>query len=269
MSQAGPAVSQTGATLSQADPVLSQADPSASQADPAASQADPAAGEPALVSVVLPVHNGERHLAEAIESVLGQSYRPLELIVVDDGSTDRSGEIARGYPVRYLGQPHRGTAAARNAGVAAARGAMLAHMDADDLWEPEKLAWQVRALAADPALDAVSGHLTEFWSPEVPEGVRRRRRAPRGRMPGHLLQAMLLRREAHVRVGPFETRWRVGQDMSWYMRARDAGLSILVLPELVLRRRLHGANKGIVEEDPLRQRLLIVKAALDRRRQRP
>ena len=221
-----------------------------------------------LVSVVLPVYNGERYLAEAIESVLGQSYRALELIVVDDGSTDRSGEIARGYGARCVRQPNAGTAAARNAGIDCARGPLLAHMDADDLWEPDKIDAQVRALAADSKIDAVSGHMVEFHSPDLPEEVRGRVRAPRERMPGHLLQAMLIRREAHDRVGPFESRWRIGQDMSWSMRAAEAGLRLLVLPEVVLRRRIHAANKGVVARGHAQERLLIVKAALDRRRGR-
>jgi glycosyltransferase involved in cell wall biosynthesis len=220
------------------------------------------------VSVLLPVHDGARYLAEAIESVLAQTHPPLELIVVDDGSTDGSGDIARRHGARCLRQPRGGTAAARNAAVAAARGALLAHMDADDLWEPDKLARQVAALAADPALDAVSGHLVEFHSPDLPEEARRRLRPPRPRMPGHLLQAMLIRREAHARVGAFEPRWTVGQDMSWYMRAVDAGLRLRVLPDLVLRRRLHAGNKGLREAAHMHQRLQIVKAALERRRAR-
>jgi glycosyltransferase involved in cell wall biosynthesis len=221
---------------------------------------------PPLLSVILPVHNGERYLAEAIESVLAQTYRPLELIVVDDGSTDASGGIARRYGVRLVRQPHGGTAAARNAGVDASRGALLAHMDADDLWEPGKAALQAATLAAEPNLDAVSGQLLEFHSPDLPDEARGRLRPPRVRMPGHLLQAMTFRRDAHLRVGLFESCWTIGQDMSWYMRAMEAGLRLRVLPDLVLRRRLHAANKGVRLGEHARQRLEILKAALDRRR---
>jgi glycosyltransferase involved in cell wall biosynthesis len=219
-----------------------------------------------LVSVVLPVHNGERYLEDALVSVLAQTYQPAEVIVVDDGSADASADIAASLGVRCIRQPRGGTAAARNAGLAAARGACIAHMDADDLWEPRKLELQVAALAGDPGLDAVGGHLVEFFSPELDAESRTRMRPPRGPMPGHLLQAMLIRRESHERVGPFETRWQVAQDMSWYMRAVEAGFRIRVLPDLVLKRRLHGRNKGIVERDRSGQRLEILKAALDRRR---
>jgi glycosyltransferase involved in cell wall biosynthesis len=222
-----------------------------------------------LASVILPVYNGERYLAETIESVLAQTYRPLEVIVVDDGSTDGSGAVARSYGVRYLRQANAGTAAARNTGVGLSRGALLAHMDADDLWEPEKVAVQAAALAVDAALDAVSGHLVEFHSPDLPDEIRHRLRPPRERMPGHLLQAMLIRREAHFGVGPFETRWTIGQDMSWYLRALDAGLRLKILPDLVLRRRLHASNKGLTQRAHAGQRIEILKAALDRRRGQP
>jgi glycosyltransferase involved in cell wall biosynthesis len=219
-----------------------------------------------LVSVVLPVHNGERYLADALDSVRAQTYRPFEVIVVNDGSTDRSEEIALRFGVRCLSQPHRGTAAARNTGMEASRGAFIAHMDADDLWEPRKLALQAAALAVEPSLDAVSGHLSEFYSADLSEDLRGRLRQPRVGIAGHLLQAMLIRREAHFRVGPFETRWQVAQDMSWYMRAMDAGFRLKVLPDLVLRRRLHDRNKGVLRRDAAGQRFEILKAALDRRR---
>jgi glycosyltransferase involved in cell wall biosynthesis len=224
---------------------------------------------PPLVSVVVPVFNGERHLAAALESALGQTYEPLEVIVVDDGSTDGTGDLARRYPVRYVRQDNQGTGAARNTGLAEARGSLVGHLDADDLWEPDKTRLQVAALAADPELDAVSGHVLEFHSPDLPEAARRRLRPPRGPMPGQVIQAMTIRREAHARVGLFETHWTIGQDMSWFMRAREAGFRFSVLPDLVLRRRLHAASKGVTLGEHARQRLLIVKAALDRRRRAP
>lgn len=100
------------------------------------------------VSVIIPVYNGERFLAEAIRSALDQTLSPAEIIVIDDGSTDASAEVARGFgpPVRVLAQANLGPAAARNLGVAHAAGDLLAFLDADDLWMPEKLAYQVQFL---------------------------------------------------------------------------------------------------------------------------
>jgi glycosyltransferase involved in cell wall biosynthesis len=99
---------------------------------------------PNTITAIIPVHNGERHLAEAIQSVLAQTLPPGEIIVVDDGSTDASAAIAQsfGAPVRVLAQPNLGPAAARNLGLAHATGDLLAFLDADDLWTPNKLARQ-------------------------------------------------------------------------------------------------------------------------------
>jgi glycosyltransferase involved in cell wall biosynthesis len=113
------------------------------------------------ISVVIPVHNGELYLAEAVDSALAQTHRPAEVVVVDDGSTDGTAEVAAGLgaAVRYVHQRNRGPGGAMNRGVALARGEYVAFLSADDVWEPEKLAGQMAALVADPSLDLVFGHV--------------------------------------------------------------------------------------------------------------
>jgi glycosyltransferase involved in cell wall biosynthesis len=103
-----------------------------------------------LVSVVVPVRNGERFLGEALDSVLAQDYEPVELIVVDDGSTDGSGDIAGARGAHVIRQEGGGLAAARNAGLAAAQGELVAFIDADDVWLPGKLVRQVEYLLDRP-----------------------------------------------------------------------------------------------------------------------
>src|SRR2546426_10667200 len=94
-----------------------------------------------LISCIVPVFNGERYLHETLNSILAQTYRPLEIIVADDGSTDGTRTIVASYgqQVRYLWQLNAGPAAARNLGLTAAKGEFIAFLDADDLWHPEKL----------------------------------------------------------------------------------------------------------------------------------
>ena len=221
-----------------------------------------------LISVIIPVWNGERHLGQAIESVLTQTYSSLELIVADDGSTDGSADVARGFGMRLqlVSQPHRGLAAARNAGVRRSRGVFIAHHDADDLMQPDSLALRLAAFEAEPDADIVSGHIMQFHSPETNEEFRRRFPCPAGPMPSYQATAMLIRRDSFMRVGWYDTHWPVGSDMEWFTRARDLGLRLVMIPEVVFRRRIHGGNQGITNREQGNQRLHILKAALDRRR---
>src|SRR5437867_2556724 len=112
---------------------------------------------PPCVSVVIPVYNGERYLADAIQSVLDQTYENFEVIVVDDGSTDESAAVAKrfGEAIRYVHQANGGVSKARNTGIAEARGVYLAFLDQDDLWLPDKLSVQVAYLDSHPEVGAV------------------------------------------------------------------------------------------------------------------
>ena len=222
----------------------------------------------ALVSVIIPVYNGERYLAEAIGSALAQSYRPFEIIVIDDGSTDGTGQVVKPFipPVRYFYQANGGTGAARNRGIQVAQGNFFAFLDADDLWQPDKLSLQMAVFASDPQADVVFGHLQQFFSPDVQDSLKGKIACDTTVMPGYLPSAMVVRREAFFRVGLYETHWKVGQDVSWVMRAMEQGLKMVMVPELVFRRRIHGKNKGITQREFINQRVHILKASPDRRR---
>src|SRR5262249_2428536 len=107
-----------------------------------------------LISCIVPVFNGERYLREALDSILAQTYQPLELIVLDDGSTDGTAALVAGYGerIRYLWQANAGEAGARNRGLSIAQGEFVAFLDADDLWHPEKLRRQLARLHDRPEL---------------------------------------------------------------------------------------------------------------------
>ena len=221
-----------------------------------------------LVSVVMPVYNGGRYLVEAVESVLAQSYRLLELILVDDGSTDGSADLACGFgtALRYEYQANAGQSAARNRGIQLARGPLLAFLDDDDYWSTGKLALQVAVLASDPSVDAVFGHVRQFVSPDLDREAAGRVRYHAEVMPGYAPGTMLIRREAFDRVGLFDPQWRVGEFVHWYARAVEAGLRTVLLPDIVLHRRVHDDNQGIKQRDQSVQYVRILKATLDRRR---
>src|SRR5262249_23296673 len=126
-----------------------------------------------LVSVIVPVYNGEKYLRFALESVVGQKHRPLEIIVVDDGSTDSSAAIAKGFTeVRYLHQANAGVASARNTGLKAATGAFIAFLDQDDLWLPGKLDRQASFLHENAQAMYVLCGMENFGEPgETPRAV--------------------------------------------------------------------------------------------------
>lgn len=222
----------------------------------------------AAVSAIVAVFDGERFIADALGSILGQTCPPAEVCVVDDGSTDGTAAVvARFAGVRYLRQEVRsGQAAALNRGVASTAGDRLAFLDADDVWTVDKLRVQGQALDTNPAIDVVYGHMRErVIGTGAPAAVAARDGAVRrADLPG----AMLIRRAAFERVGGFDTRFTLGSVVDWYARSCEAGLGSLTLPDVVYERRIHGANTGIQQARHRTDYLQVVKAALDRRRGR-
>jgi len=226
--------------------------------------------EGALVSVIIPVFNGEKYLAEAIESVLSQTYSTFEVVLIDDGSTDDSAGIAMRYrpKVRYFYQSNQGLSAALNHGVKAAQGSFFSFLDADDAWMENKISLQMEAFAESHELDAVFGHVKQFCSPELSGQQRERLQVNSQAMPGYFKGTMLITRDAFFRAGTFDTMWKIGDFIDWYLRAHEGGLRSLMLPDVVLMRRVHTGNMGIREQEHHRDYVRIMKASLDRRRKK-
>lgn len=220
-----------------------------------------------LVSVIVPTHNGERYIVPALDSILAQRHRPLEILVVDDGSTDSTAQIVRGYgsEARLIEQDQRGHPAARNAGIRAATGAFFGFLDHDDLWSPDKLERQLAAFELNPNLDLAFGHIRNFFTPEMPPQERERISVPLQPLPGLLQGAMLARRRSFDRVGLFSETRLTGDFLDWYGRAMLAGLSMEMLPETLVYRRIH-ANNHQRRHRNHREYLFAVKDLLDRRR---
>lgn len=217
-----------------------------------------------LVNVIIPVYNGAHFLPAAVESVLSQGYSNLEIVVVDDGSTDNLAEVIRTLPVevRLLQQENAGPAAARNHGIRDTAGALLAFLDVDDLWPAENLKHLVAQLTKHPEVLAVHGkgqlwRSTEQGHADIGD--------PLEAYP-YYIGAGLYRREAFVQNGLFDAQLRYGEDTDWYMRAAERRLPILELDEVSLLIRRHASNmtrgKTLEELNTLR----VIKLALDRRR---
>ena len=194
-----------------------------------------------LVSVIIPVYNGASFLGEAIESAINQTYSPYEIIVVDDGSTDNTREVAQKYPIRYFLRPHQGASAARNFGIAQSQGNLLAFLDADDIWLCSKLEKQIQILNEQNQLDAVFGMFEQFGSNEIDKTE------PKARFVGEILKGihlstMLIRRSSFLKVGWFDPRWVTVHFVDWYIRALQCGLNVTILEEILMRRRVHRSN---------------------------
>ncbi|MCX6044756.1 MAG: glycosyltransferase family A protein [Chloroflexi bacterium] len=223
-----------------------------------------------LISVVIPVYNGERYLGQAIASVLAQAHRPIEIIVVDDGSTDGSAKLSQqfGPPVRYHYQPNAGLGATRNLGVTLAQGEFLAFLDADDLWVPNKLDLQLCALMDDPSLDISFGHVSQFHSPELDEETRRRIVLPDAPLVGCHPGTMLIRQTTFRRIGRFRADPQVGQFIDWYARAQEQKLKMQVLPQVLMLRRLHGTNMSLEKRAARSDYARLLGDVIRRRRQK-
>jgi glycosyltransferase involved in cell wall biosynthesis len=219
-----------------------------------------------LISVIVPVYNGERYLADAIASVWRQTSASLELIIVDDGSTDGTAALVRdlGPKVRVARQINQGPAVARNHGLELATGDLIAFIDADDLWPDDKLRLQLPILLADPAVQMVLGKVQRLWSMEDSAGNRRfeLRTPPWGEL---LLGCGLFRRAVFARIGPFDPTLRTGEDTDWFLRAREVGVATAMLEQVTLFYRRHpdSLTAGI-DKDPL---FSILQRVLQRQRQ--
>jgi len=223
--------------------------------------------EQPLVSVIIPVYNGARYLREALESVFAQTYRPIEVIVVDDGSIDDSGVIAQSFPeVHYIHQANQGVAAARNNGIEAARGEYFAFLDQDDLWMPEKLKVQVDYLLSNPGLGYTltqqkyfldpGGTLPPWFRKELFDSVHS----------GWVLGTLVVRRTTFEQVGSFTTGYSAANDSDWFFRGKAAEIPMAVVPELLLLKRIHEANDSARAKDILSELRKVVKSSLDRQR---
>ena len=223
-----------------------------------------------LVSVVIPVYNCEQFLPQAIQSILNQTYRSIEIIVVDDGSTDGSRAVAKRFDdscVKYFYQPNSGIAAARNMGIKISKGKFLAFLDADDLWLPVKLSIQLVPFLRNDSLDMVFGHVLQFFDPGNNEVSQVFGQQEQQKHPGVITGTMLIKRRSFLKIGMFDAGYRVGEFIDWYSKALEIGLKEMILPDVVLRRRIHTANIGIREREAQTDYLRILKAKLERSRQ--
>lgn len=222
-----------------------------------------------LVSVVIPVFNGERFLRDAVESVLAQKYSPLEIIIVDDGSTDGTASVARSFPgtVRYLHQMNNGPADARNRGIEHAQGSLIAFADADDLWPAAKFELQLPYLTSDPTIEIVMGRIQQVRLSGTENGETDAAEFGEPAFSVNLGSA-IIRKTLFERVGLFDETMRYSEDVDWFMRAREGGAAIMTIDAVTLFYRQHEQNMTRGKSTSELNVLKTLKRSLDRRRER-
>jgi glycosyltransferase involved in cell wall biosynthesis len=196
------------------------------------------------ISVVIPVFNGERFLAEALESLRQQTLPAAEVIAIDDGSTDGSAALLASYPeIRVVTQGNAGCAVARNCGAALATHEIIAFLDQDDVWLPERLAKGAACMASDTGLGFVVCATENFLTAgmdQAPDWLDPKMLG----VPQHGFGtcALMVRRETLASVGPFDPSKVPIDDSDWLVRALDANTRYLHLNEVLVRRRIHQTN---------------------------
>jgi glycosyltransferase involved in cell wall biosynthesis len=223
------------------------------------------------VSVVIPTYNYARYVPEAVDSVLAQSFEELEVIVVDDGSTDKTAEILRsfGEQIRNIRQEHCGLSAARNTGIRAARGQYVAFLDSDDLWLPEKVSLQIARLDAEPEVGLVYCEtllfddsapatliLHSYWASH-----------PSGRILPWLVRqnvipspTPIVRRELFERVGLFDETLRACEDWDMWIRIGRV-CEIAYVNRVLAKYRRHQENMSLDSERLMTNGLRVLEKA--------
>ncbi len=221
-----------------------------------------------MISVIIPAYNAFRTIGETIESILGQTVPPDEIIVVDDGSVDNT----RDHPalsapiVRVVRQNHMGAAAALNRGVAEIKGEIVGFLDADDLWTPRKLEWQLAVLERDQGVCGVSGQFESFACPTSTVDERAGWSIPVEPQDGWIQGALLLRSDTVAKIGAFPEDVHAGYNVDWIARMRDSDVRVEMLPQVVLRRRIHSGSLSQRSAKRDAGYLKVARMALERKR---
>lgn len=197
------------------------------------------------VSVIIPVYNGEAFLDQCIESIINQSMTPHQILIIDDGSTDGSKEIAQGYSnIEYVHQKNLGVASARNLGLSMATGEFVAFIDQDDFWNKEALAQRLSYVEAHNDARVVLGK--QYWFldglKEKPSWVKSEQMDHD--LNGFLMGCALLKKDLFDEFGIFDTSFRFCSDFDWFFRLKDGGVAFHQIEQTILNKRIHAKNES-------------------------
>jgi glycosyltransferase involved in cell wall biosynthesis len=221
------------------------------------------------ISVIIPVYNCEKYIAEAIDSVLLQTYKAHEIIVIDDGSKDNSATIIKSYSnVDYYYQKNKGLSSALNTGLSKVKGDFIAFLDSDDIWVNDKLEKQVQKFNEDKSIEAVFGYHKRFYSKDKKLLLESELEDSKRILPAFFKAAMLIKKESFFKVGLFDESIVMGDFLDWYRRALDLGIKMELINSIVFNRRIHDSNSSLINKANINDYVKIMKASMDRRRKK-
>lgn len=219
------------------------------------------------ISVVIPVYNSERFVAEAIDSVMNQTLKPRQVILIDDGSTDGSAAIMKSYSdATYHYKQNGGLCSALNAGLKLVDGDYIAFLDSDDYWELDKLELQMQFLSGNPQCEGVFGNHKRFYNKPKSEWTDAELADSNRVLPAKFKASLLVRKDSFFTVGLFDEAIKMGDFLDWYRRAMDMELQFGMLNEIVFQRRIHDANSSLKNKGEIADYVKLLKASIDRRR---
>lgn len=221
----------------------------------------------ALVSVIVPIYNGARFVADAIATIDAQNHTPVEIILVDDGSTDETRQIVAGYGdrVQYVYQENQGPAAARNRGLSVAKGDYITFLDVDDQWPGDKFQRQIAAFVAQPQLEIVNGYVQMLQLTETVDGQAsfQPRYSP---VVSFNLGSALFRRRVFDQVGQFDASQIHSEDVDWFTKARELQVPMAVLETVTLLYRKHETNLTHDRQENIKAFMQVLHRSIQRRK---
>jgi glycosyltransferase involved in cell wall biosynthesis len=196
-----------------------------------------------LVSVIVAVRNGERYLADALQSIFAQDYHPFEVIVVDGQSTDNTAAIAKSFQsVRYLSQMGQGIADAYNTGIDAAQGDFIAFLSHDDLWTPNKLSVQMDFMLCHPEIQYTIAKAKFFLEKGHSIPPTFKSELLKGEHVARIMETLVVRKTLFDQIGKFDPELTVAEDVDWYARTNDHNVQMSIIPTVLLYKRVHNTN---------------------------
>lgn len=203
------------------------------------------------LSVIIPCYNQGPYLVEAVGSVLKQNIKDLQIIIIDDGSTDETttilNQLEDKIAVDCFHQQNQGAAAARNFGVTKANKEYIAFLDADDLWHPEKIQTQFDALKTGNEIMFTG--ISQFISPELMSEKLKGIEIKNKILPGICPSTYLSRMETFTKVGNFDEKLKLGEFIAWYLKAKSLNVKSVVLNTVLAQRRIHKNNTSHLNKE--------------------